>query len=158
MPKKWRAEGCRGLLWLDNPPLVFWLCYRFLHLLAACIGFGKWSSCGWNSAMFSPQLLSRIVTLFSPPCLLLLTIWPHFGSPVLWWEGSWTAHCPEWRRVTQKALADNHLQTKNPSGVFGVLHQAAVFKRGVVVLFCFFSPWDILFFTNLCSLPLWSFQ
>ena len=110
MPKKWCGEGGRGLLWLDDPPLVFWLCHRFLHLLAACTRFGKWSSCGWNSAMLFPQLLCRIVTLFSPPCLLLLTIWPHFGSPVLWWEGSWTVHCPEWRRVTQKVLADNHSQ------------------------------------------------
>ena len=27
------------------------------------------------------------------------------------WKGSWTVHCPEWRRIPQKALPDNHSQT-----------------------------------------------
>lgn len=146
--------GCPEMMWKGMggavvtgwpTPLSSDCVTRFLHLLAACIEFGKWSSCGWNSAMLFLQLLCRIVTLFSPPCLLLLTIWPHFGSPVLWWKGSWTVHCLKRRRIPQKALPDKMIWSFAPS---------CCFKRGVDFVF----SRDFLFFTNLCSLPLWRFQ
>lgn len=91
----------------------------------------------------SAELLpySHLLASCSLPSNLILALLCSGGkaagqSTVLSREGFHRRHCPD---------------------DLGVLHQAAVFKRGVVFCF-FFFPWDFPFFTNLCSLPLWSFQ
>ena len=150
MPKKWRVEGGGGGYcdWTTHP-LSSDCVTRFLRLLAACTEFGKWISCGWNSAILSPQLLCRIVTLFSPPCLLLLTIWPHFGSPMLL-ERQLGSPLSWVEKNSTEGIAWQPLANIKPRHRwFGSFAPSCCFQeRGS--LFVFFHP-EISYFSPICA-------
>lgn len=123
----------------------------------ASLEFWKWGSWSWSPAVLPPTALlqNRCHMLTSPPSSL-----PQVALvlvPVLWGEKSLGKSLSQAKKYSKGGTVGNIWQLltyrKTETQMIPVaLLQAAAFKKGAG---CF---WDILCGTNLCSLPLWSFQ
>lgn len=126
---------------------VSWLCYLLSPPAGCALNSGNGPHRLDTPLCPFPHLFCRIATLSSPPCPLLPSTRPRCCSPAGWQSSHWVTHCPEWRRIPERALSDNCSHTENPR------HRRFPSFYTELLLFQ-----RLLFFANLCSLPLWSFQ